>query len=672
MKHQNIFILILLLLVNNTFSQKVKELSYPQNYFMFPIRPGLTNHLSGSLGDLRAMHFHGGLDIKTEQRVGLPVFAAADGYVAEIRISTGGYGNGLYIKHPNGYTTVYGHLLKYEGPIEKYATKSRKEQQTFEISIKPQPNEIKIKKGQIVGLSGNSGGSGGPHLHFEIRNEFNNLLNPLYFGFDEIKDNISPLIQGLIIKPLEINARVNQKYGRQYFYPTKALGQYQLSNNITAKGQIGLELMAFDKMNYNNNSYGISCIEVFVNGKESFYFHLEKIPVEDSKDINVHIDFAMEKTIGKKYQKLMVADGNNELPIYKPDENAGKIIIEPGKSYKIEVKAWDSYENLSKLNFTIFGDTSQQKLKVKPTKLPESIDYQVDENTLIVNLKNCKNPETYCQLGVNGKTDSVAVQYIYNNTATYLYDLRKGLPQFVEIGDLQQATNFTKTIFSNQKTKYNSGNLALNFNEKSLYDTLYLELIDKKGAFQVGQSTIPLKEPIDVSYKTNGNYNTAKTSVYSIYGNSTKPLPTTWAGKTASFRAKELGNFAVLTDNELPSIRPLKKDSTKLAFIISDELSGIKDFKAEVDGKFVLMDYDYKKKLIWSVPEDSTELYRGNLILTVNDNAGNTEIYESTIEEELTVLKPTKSAKNRKNSKAKKPIKKAYKSIKVGQKKKKK
>lgn len=662
MKHLIITIQFFLILIPSVFSQKVKELSYSKNYFMFPIRPGLTNHLSGALGDLRAMHFHGGLDIKTEQRVGLPVYAAADGYVSEIRISTSGYGNGLYIKHPNGLTTVYGHLLKYEGLIEKYAIKARKEAQTFEISIKPDANEIKVKKGQIIALSGNSGGSGGPHLHFEIRNEFNNLLNPLYFGFEEIRDNISPLIQGLIIKPLEINARVNQKFGRQFFYPTKGTGQYQIPTNITAKGQVGLELMAYDKMNFNNNSYGISCIEVFVNGKESFYYHLEKIPVEDSKDINVHIDFAMEKTIGKKYQKLMVADGNNELPIYKPDENAGKVIIEPGKTYKIEVKAWDSYENLSKLNFTILGDTSISQLKVKPTKLPESIDYQVDENTLIINLKNVKSPETYCHLGVNGKTDSLAIAYINNNVATYLYDLRKGLPQFIEIGDIQQPTNFSKTIFANKKSKYSIGNLGIDFKENSLYDTLYLEFIDRKGTFQIGQSTIPLKEPIEITYKTNGNYNAAKASVYSIYGNSTKPLLTTWAGKTAKFKAKELGNFAILTDNSPPIIKPVRKDSTKISFIISDELSGIKDFKAEVDGKFVLMDYDYKKKLIWSVPEDSTELYRGKISLTVNDNAGNSEIYENTIEEELPALKITKSTKNRKYSKIKKTVKKPIKS----------
>jgi hypothetical protein len=655
-------------------AQKVKELSYPKNYFMFPIRPGQTNHLSGALGDLRAMHFHGGLDIKTEQRIGLPVYAAADGYVQEIRISTSGYGNGLYIKHPNGMTTVYGHLDSFASFINKYASQKRRETETFELSFKPETNEIPIRKGQIIGLSGNSGGSGGPHLHFEIRNEFNNLLNPLYFGFQEIRDNLSPQVQGLIIKPLEIDARVNQKFGRQYFYPQKSPNGYRFANQISAKGTIGLEIMAFDKMNFNNNSYGISCIEVLVNGKENFYYHLEKIPVEDSKDINVHIDYAMEKTIGKKYQRLYVADGNEELPIYKPDENAGKLKIEPGKTYNIEIKTWDSYENLSETSFTIFGDTTQNNIQIKPTKLKEVLDYQVDENTLIINLKNCKDPETVCELGVNGKTQALNIAYLTNNQATFLYDLRNGLPDFIEIGEIQQPTNFKKIIPSNQPFTFKQGNFKIDFNQKSIYDTLYLETRDKLGTFEIGQPTIPLREPLEITYTTNGKFDKSKSGVYNIYGNSTRPLNTTWAGNKATFKTKELGYFSVLSDYSPPSVKPITKDSTKLSFRIFDDLSGIKDFKAFVNGQFVVMEYDYKKRMIWSATADSTNYFKGDIKLIVNDNAGNTELYESTIEEPLSPVFLPRINKKGKKYTGKKPFlprKGALKSKKINAKKKK-
>ncbi|MES2797266.1 MAG: M23 family metallopeptidase, partial [Bacteroidota bacterium] len=453
LKHNRLAIL-LLLFSPHIFAQKVKELSYPKGYFMFPIRPGLINHLSGTLGDLRSMHFHGGLDIKTEQRIGLPVYAAADGYVQEIRVSTSGYGNGLFIKHPNGMTTVYGHLDSFQGDIGEIATRKRYEDQTFELSYKPEINEIPVKKGQIIGLSGNSGGSGGPHLHFEIRNEFNNLLNPLYFGFSEISDSVPPQIQGIIIKALQVDSRINQKFGRQFFYPKKTIAGYNIAENIIANGEIGLEMLAVDKMNFNNNAYGISCIEMHVNGEESFYFHLEKIPVEDSRDINLHIDYALEKTIGKKYQRLNLADGNNKLPIYKPDANAGKLKIEHGKSYNIEIKAWDSFENLSKLNFTILGDTTRPNLNLKPSKLSQSIDYQIDENTLIVTLKNAKSLETVCELGVNGKSVELPIAYLQNSNAVFLYDLRKGLPQYVEIDEIQQPFLFTKSVPSSKSIDF--------------------------------------------------------------------------------------------------------------------------------------------------------------------------------------------------------------------------
>jgi Peptidase family M23 len=655
LKHFILLFFPLIFFTNIAKPQKVKELSYPKNYFMFPIRPGQINHLSGSLGDLRTMHFHGGLDIKTEQRTGLPVYAAADGYIQEIRISTSGYGNGLYIKHPNGMTTVYGHLDSFAEEIYKYASIKRIETESFELSFKPEVNEIPIRKGQIIGLSGNSGGSGGPHLHFEIRNEFNNLLNPLYFGFDEIKDNLAPQIQSLIIKPLTISSRVNQKFGRQYFYPKSINSGILFSEPIKANGTIGLEIMAIDRMNYNNNAYGISCIEVLVNGIENFYYHLEKIPVEDSKDINVHIDYAMEKTLGKKYQRLYVADGNTELPIYKPKENAGKLKIEPGKTYDIEIKTWDSFENLSQTSFTIFGDTTLPSLNLKPTKLNQSIDYQVDENTLIINLKNCTDPTSTCELGINGKTEQLSIAYTNNNQATYLYDLRKGLPQFIEIGELQEPTNFVKTIPSNSNLAFKTENIKIDFNTKSLYDTLYLEAKNDFNSFQIGQATIPLSEPLEISYKTNGKYDTEKSAVYNIYGNSKKALNTTWKGNIATFKTKELGTFSILADYQPPTIKPVIKDSTQLAFRIFDDLSGIKEFKAFVNGQFVLMEYDYKKRLIWSAKKDSTNYFKGDIKLTVADNVGNSEIYESTIEEPLLPVFLPKIGKKNKKFFGKKP-----------------
>lgn len=162
--------------------------SYPKGYYQFPIRPGLPNSLAGGLGDLRSNHFHAGLDIRTQQREGLPVYAAAEGYIYKVAVQRTGYGNVIYLRHPNGQTTVYGHLLKFSDPLATWVRQEQYKKQTFEIDLFPEAGQFVFKKGEVIALSGNTGGSAGPHLHFEVRDSKDNYLNPLYFGFNEIKD----------------------------------------------------------------------------------------------------------------------------------------------------------------------------------------------------------------------------------------------------------------------------------------------------------------------------------------------------------------------------------------------------------------------------------------------------------------------------------------------------
>jgi murein DD-endopeptidase MepM/ murein hydrolase activator NlpD len=648
---KKVSILVLICLSSSLFGQKVKQLAYPQNYFLFPIKPGQINHLSGALGDLRTNHFHGGLDIKTDQREGLFVYAAADGYVKEIRVSTGGYGNGLYLKHPNGMVTVYGHLKAYEGAIKEYMLAQRKEKKTFEISILPEPNQIKVKKGDIIGLSGNTGGSGGPHLHFEIRNELNHLLNPIYFGFNEIKDTQSAHIQSLIVKPIGINSRVNGLFGKQYFAPMGSAGNYFLPKNIEAIGEIGFELMAYDKMNFNGNNYGISCMEVLVNNTEKFYYHLETIPVEDSKDINVHMDFALEKQTGKKYHRLYLSDGNDQLPIYKNDHSKGKLSIEEGKTYSIQIKVWDSNENLSELSFNINGVKNTESNAITNNKLPISTSHYIDENTLVITAENLKDSMATCTIGIAGKAKGISASYVNGNKSTFLYDLRNGLPQFYELDDQQVDLNFKTSVPSKQHKIITSENFSIEFGKNSLYDTLHLEVVKKGLGFKVGEPSIPLREPIKLKLKLPHNYDPARTHIYYVYGNNTKYLNTTWEGTWATFETKTLGEFRAIEDIDIPKISPLTTNKNRLVLRINDSGSDIKNFKAELNGEYILMDYDYKKDLIWTIEPDSTNNFVGNLKVTVSDQAGNVAVYE---EEILEVEPKPKVAK--KSSKSNKKV----------------
>src|SRR5690606_4142631 len=150
---------------------------------MFPVKPGQQNFLSGTMGEIRPNHFHGGIDIKTGAEIGWPIYAAADGYVSRYKASTYGYGNVIYLTHPNGLVTVYAHLDRFAEPIAGYMLRKQYENQSYELELKPEKDIFKFKKGDIIGYGGNTGGSGGPHLHFEIRDSNHTQYNPLRFKF---------------------------------------------------------------------------------------------------------------------------------------------------------------------------------------------------------------------------------------------------------------------------------------------------------------------------------------------------------------------------------------------------------------------------------------------------------------------------------------------------------
>lgn len=626
-------VIFLSLFIYQVQAQKT-QLSYPKGYFLFPINPNQQNYLAGGMGDLRADHFHAGIDIKTQGREGLPVYATGDGYISEVRVQTNGYGNVIFITHPNGFVSVYGHLKEFAEPLATYIRKKRLENQTFEIKILLNPSQFEVARGQIIGLSGNTGSSGGPHLHFEIRDSRNNILNPLNFGFSEIKDNLPPIFQQLIIKTLTIDSRINGEFGKKLFYPSKqANGTYSLNTNVSAIGEIGLELLAVDKMNGTINSNGLTCVEMFVDGEEQYYSHLESFPNAASQDINVHNDYAIERTQNKRIQKLFQDDGNNELPIYKPSPSKGKLTINDGKTHQITIKIWDAFDNSSVLNFMIKGEKSIPSITVNPNKLPLMIDTEIEDNTLVIKARNLKTINSLANLKFKKYSSDLAINYVKNNEAIYLWDLRKELPDSVSIDGLAKPLFFRKTHVPNQKDSWNSNKLSVNFESNSLYDTLYLQTEVIGHVLRIGQNTIPLKNGFYVNYEPDFQVVMPdKTSVYYIYKNNKSFLKTVWENNKASFKSSRLGNFEILTDTIPPSASIMYKKQDYFAIRISDKLSGVKSFKAFINNEFILTDYDAKRSLLWSVKSDSTKRFIGKLRLELEDNQGNKSAFETIID----------------------------------------
>ena len=652
---------------NMAFAQRRKTVinnQFPRGYFMFPIQPGQQASLSGGFGDLRTNHFHAGVDIRTGGVEGYQVYAAADGYVSKIRVMRGGYGNVIYITHPNGYTTVYGHLKNFNARIEQFVRQKEYEQQIWDVDLSLSPNELLVRKGEIVAIGGNTGASGGPHLHFEIRDEAENAINPLKFGFWEIQDSQAPVVERVILKTLNAYSRVNGEFGRVSIAPIRTSnGDYTIPTIIKAHGIIGLELNAYDRSQTSPFRLGVTDIEVKIDGITSYKLNLEKMPFDISKDINVHIDYDIAESNGVRIQKCYIADGNR-LSIYETDQNDGKIVIIDKEIHRVSVEVKDTYGNTSTTNFSIQGDQPNivfSKELAEESSFSGNISTTITENTLAIRAKNAKVSSAILQY--EGIPTVVPLSYRRNNESVFLHDLNKGIADFIQVEKSSERLNIKKEILPQTRQFYSEPNLKIDFDD-ALYDTLYLKTAQSGNRLSINTEKIPLKDFMTITWRPSGVAISPKTSVYYI-NDGRKYLGGKWLGNQIQFKTKELGDFQVITDIDAPNIRPVRIDSTELRFTISDVLSGIKTFNCYVNGQWVLMDYEYKSNRIWSIKLNESETFSGDLKLEVTDNVGNLAVYEVNIDEYISTqraIKKVTKKSSKKTSKRKKYVSKSRKS----------
>jgi hypothetical protein len=612
--------------LSNNLNNKV--ITYPKGEFVFPINPGRRASLSGSYGDIRFNHFHAGLDIRTGGVEGVAVHSAGDGYVSRIGVSGGGYGNALYITHPNGYTTVYGHLKEFGDRIKGKLLEREYQQQSWAIDTYFQPGEIPVSKGEVVAFSGNTGGSGGPHLHFEIRNQAEQTINPSLFGFEEIVDNVSPQIVTVTLKTMDINSRINGQFGEVTLTPVKLKnGDYILNNNITAHGKIGVMVYAYDKSETSPFRLGITQMTLKANDGEVYKFDLEKMSFDTKIDMNLHTDYEKMVGNGVKNHKLYVETGNR-LNNYTTNAMNGQVEIKEEK-VDFEVKLSDTFHNTTRLTFNVIPELSADLLigDQSGTFAPKLIVNKFD-NILRVQAIGAVDKNVSAIFQYRGEPITSQVAYKTANSLVYLYDLKAGLVDFVQVGNSNRKIDFnTYALLSNQFIS--EKNYQVNFQD-ARYDNLFLNFKENGSELTLDEDIYPLKSRFKVTWQTSFT-NCDKCGVYLASTRRSKFISSEKAGADFTFYPKEFGTYKILQDDVPPTIRVRKINSSEISFNVSDNLSGIKNITCFVDNRWVMMEYEPKLSLIWSEKLNASEPMKGQLQLTVEDNQGNITVYEKEI-----------------------------------------
>jgi hypothetical protein len=539
--------------------------NYPTGDFIAPLDTSL--YLSANFGAIRGNHFHSGLDIRTFGHEGLKVQSIADGYVSRIKISPWGYGRALYITHPNGYTSVYGHLQTFSDEINAYVKKQQYSRKSFAIDVYPGRNTLKVSQGDLVAISGNSGGSTGPHLHFEIRDsKTEETINPQLFNLP-VKDKYSPRFRNKILVYQKDN---NHKHLKGY-YPHKEIRTSKLKDTLKLKpGTYSFAAWADDYTHTQYNKVGINFMQVTANGKTIFNMNIERFAFYESRKINTHIDYHDYKTRSRKWHKCFADDGNT-LPFYNSKKHHF-INITEGEKVKISIKTFDLAGHSDSIVFVVLGD-EKQKAIAKPTDIEKDAEYVYPNKT-----------NTFSKNDYSFTIPKWAVYDTIVMSATTKYSTRKDLyakPVKVMKTDIPLHKKFTIKF----KPNVPKG-------------------VDTKKLIVVRVSGKGLRYRSNIGGKYSNGWISAKT--------------------------KKFGTYSVSVDTIPPVVSGYRKYSTSIRVKITDNLSGVDTYNAYIDGNWWLMEMDGKtSKLKGILPKDLAK-GKHEFKIVVTDERNNVKTFTKT------------------------------------------
>lgn len=577
---------LILLFLSMAFKQAVAQSdsyrTYPQKYFRHPVDGKLS--LAGTFGELRSYHFHMGLDIKAHE--GTPVKAAAEGYVFRIKVSESGYGKVLYINHPNGYTTVYAHLSKFTDTLEKFIRAEQYKAETEEIDLNLPDSAFIFKKGELIALSGNTGHSAGPHLHFEIRDtKTEEAYNPLLFGI-KVKDEVKPTVQGIKVYPMTETSSVEGKnMGKFYSLKVGKSSTYKKHLTVKAWGDIAFSFQVHDYTSESSSRCGVYEIQLFDRKKKKIFGQqIARVGFDVTRYINTYKDYEEFHDHNRHLHKAHIT-GNNLLKVYTEKDKTGIIKIEGTDTLDFYVKAFDVAGNKDSVHITIIPNKTAIK---------------------IPNKKECKNPVQWNERFVF-KNDQLTVDImqgsLYHDGCFNYYN-----------------RNRDKRAYSKQHAFYMNGEpVQENFDVLIKPDTTIDSTLRSK--ILIARTT---------DFKSITPYKTAYIDSSNTYG----------------AQVRSFGTFCLVADTLGPVIKPLGyKDSLlvttntlkEVAFEIKDDLSGLKSFKMFVNNRWILAHFNLKKEKLILVPRE-IDLPAGYYPIRVEatDQKDNRTVFNGTIKWAIT------------------------------------
>ncbi len=548
----------------------------PKNIVLFDLPVKIPVSLSANFGELRIDHFHSGLDIRTQGVTGKEVVAAASGYIYRISVSPGGFGKALYIRHPSGYSTVYGHLEKFTPEIDEYVKERQYEKKSFLVTLFPDRDKFPVSKGDIIAYSGNSGSSGGPHLHFEVRKSDNEIpVNPLLFGFGT-SDHIKPVIEKLLIYPINRNTLIDNQNRIKWINVTGSDGKYNVSsgNETEISGIAGFGIKSFDRMDDNNNKFAVYSIELLIDSVPVYKYIMDSFSFDEARYLNSHIDYETFMHNNIYIERAFVLP-NDKLSAYSDVINRGTFNFNDNRKHLAQIVVTDMSNNKSTLSINLKAQPMTEKTSAEP-----------EEDTFRVMPYNRSN---------RFEAENLSV-YIPSGA---LYDT---------LDFIYKETPGTRSMLSPVYSIHNKFT--------PLQKSIVLSI--KPDSIPAGKKSKMLIIRLDDDYKK-------------------VPAASSWSDQFLTAEVKNFGRYFIGVDTVPPEISPegalrgaVLTGRKEIRIRITDDLSGINYYEPVIDGQWALFEYDQKNDLlIYRI--DGQKIKQGtrhSFSLKVADNKDNVSVYQ--------------------------------------------